>query len=50
MSGYIGTLHWDACADCLMLDEKNGDCPMDGLDLLIEGDAIVCNLCTRKKK
>ena len=48
-SKYIGSMHWDACKDCAMLDDETGDCPMDGLDLIIKGDSLVCNLHVRKK-
>jgi hypothetical protein len=32
-----------------MYDDLEEDCPMDGLDLIVEGDSLVCNLRVVKK-
>jgi hypothetical protein len=46
---YIGSMDWDACPSCVYL-EKDGSCPMNELDLIVQGDRLVCNLCIRKKE
>jgi hypothetical protein len=44
----IGSMGWEACPQCVYLEE-DGSCPMNELDLIVQGDILVCNLCIKKR-
>jgi hypothetical protein len=45
----IGFMEWEACPQCDYLEE-DGSCPMNELDLIVQGDVLACNLYIKKRE